>query len=119
MILAIIFLVIEYQKSTNNKELMSNHAFTTGQFSGEIIQYKKGSNGPWYICNYKVNGKTYTVSEPIHLCRKLENDLFMRSFPIVYDSTNPGIARVLVFPFEFEELNLEYPDSLKWIIEKQ
>jgi hypothetical protein len=119
IILAIILLIGKYKNSTNSKDLMVNHTFTSGQFTGEIIQYKKGSNGPWYVCNYEVNDKVYTVTKPIHLCRKLGNDLFTKKFPIVYDSTNPDFARVLIFPFEFEELNLKYPDSMKWIIEKQ
>ena len=36
IILAIIFLVVKYQNSSNNKNLMINHAFTLGKFTGEI-----------------------------------------------------------------------------------
>ncbi len=107
------------QKTSDNIKLLDNAAFTNGQFTGEIEPYKKGSNGPWYKCYYEVSGKMYTCNKPVHLCKKLGSHFFDQKFPVIYDSTNPGSGMVLVFPFEYEELNLKFPDSLNWILRRK
>jgi hypothetical protein len=109
-------IVSHYQNSSNNRKLLKNAAFTNGQFTGEIEPYRKGTNGPWYICNYEVKGTSYKCYKPVHLCRKLGRVFFDQKFPIIYDSTNPESGRALVFPFEYKELNLKFPDSLNWIL---
>ena len=116
LILTIMVIVSKFQNSSSNRKLLNNAAFTNGQFTGEIEPYRKGTNGPWYICNYEVKGTSYKCYEPVHPCRKLGRDLFDRKFPIIYDSTNPESGRVLVFPFEYKELNLKFPDGLNWIL---
>jgi hypothetical protein len=118
IVFMIIVLVAKFQKSTYNEELMKHAAFTNTQFTGLIEPYKKGTNGPWYICHYEVNGKMFNSYEPVRMCKKLDRDFFSQRFPVIYDSTNPEHGKVLVFPFEFEELNLPFPDSLNWILRK-
>jgi hypothetical protein len=114
----ILFLVNQFKESINNNKLLKHAAFTSTQFTRIVEPYKKGTNGPWYLCYYEVNGNTFTSSEPVLMCKKLGSNFFSQKFPVIYDSTNPEHGRVLVFPFEFEELNLQFPDSLRWILRK-
>jgi hypothetical protein len=118
IVFLIIFLISKFQKTSDNKELLRHATFTTTQFTGEIEPYKKGTNGLWYLCYYEVDGKKFTSSEPVRMCKRLGSNFFSQRFPVIYDSTNPEHGKVLVFPFEFEELNLRFPDSLNWILRK-
>ena len=114
-IVVIMYLITNHNEKVRDRKLLANAAFTIGQFTGEVKPYLKGSNGPWYVCTYEVNGNTFHSSEPVHLCKKLGKRLFAHTFPVIYDSTNPASGTVLIFSFEFEELNLKYPDSLNWV----
>lgn len=112
-ILLLTFIGVNFQNSIANKKVISNAAFTLGHFTGDIKPGGKGTNGPWYICQYTVKGKIFYSFKPVHLCKELGEKLFIGKFPVIYDSTNPNNSRVLVFPFEFEDLGINIPDSLK------
>lgn len=36
-------------------------------------------------------------------------------FPIVYDSVDPSFNKILIFPNEFMEYGMTFPDSLEWV----
>ena len=75
------------------------------------------SGGNW---NYKyyVNGKEYN---DIHLSPQnakpnYYTDLLNgKSFPVIYDSTHPSNSIMLIFPSDFQALNIPFPDSLEWV----
>ena len=109
----IIYFVTNYQDRRRVAKILKHAAYTEAQFTGEVHPVKKGSNGPWYVCSYHVKGKDYSSSEPVHLFDDFNMKFFYKTFPVIYDSTNPEDEQLLLFPFEFEEFNLPYPDSLK------
>ncbi|MES2777803.1 MAG: hypothetical protein V4722_26725 [Bacteroidota bacterium] len=111
---SILYFVVGYQNKATNKKLLKHAAFTTTQFTGESV-FAGRPKSLYYICYYEINGKKYSSSEPTRLCDKLGADFFKEKFSVIYDSTKPEVGRVLVFPFEFEELGLEYPERLNWI----
>jgi hypothetical protein len=49
--------------------------------------------------------------------RKIRDELFRRSFPVIYNSKIPEECAILVFKSDFEEYGLNHPDSLNWIEE--
>jgi hypothetical protein len=108
-----IYLTTQKQRKNRIDKILKSAAFTTGKFTGEVKPVKKGSNGPWYVFEYNVKEKTYQTSEPIHLFDNFNMKYFYRTFPVIYDSTNPGNVELLIFPFEFEQFKFKYPDSLK------
>lgn len=112
------YMLTMYQKGKVTKRIIQNANFTNTKFGGEIIPYKKGSNGPWYVCYFTVKDESFSATQPTRICDKLRPEFFQQNFPVIYDSLNPESARVLVFPADFREFNLAYPDSLNWIIQR-
>jgi hypothetical protein len=42
--------------------------------------------------------------------------LIGKKFPVIYDTTNPENNHMLIFPDDFNDWNLPFPDSLKWVL---
>jgi hypothetical protein len=119
-ILILLLLLVGFfvQKSVENRkvvELIKKSNYTNGSFTGEITDYKKGSNGPYYVCEYMVDGIIYRALAPVHMVRNLRPRLFSQPFPVIFDSTNHSNGRVLIFPSDFEKYHLAFPDSLHWV----
>ncbi len=108
-----------WHNSSYKREILQSKAFGKGYFTGEIKQGGgKTSNGPWYACYYRVGDKDFSnYSQPVFRCRPLGRSLFEHSFPVIYNTKKPGQSEVLVFPSDFEEFNLPFPDSLRWVLE--
>ena len=115
LIVGLAYFITEYTQHKRDQSFLKNAAITTGVFNGELKEYKKGSNGPWYVCTYIVNGDSYQATEPYHAVHKFGDRLLINSFPVIYDSTNPSEGYVLMFKSEFVRFNLKQPDSLAWI----
>jgi len=45
----------------------------------------------------------------------LGSAVYKRSFPVIYDSTDPKVNQILIFPDEFAYYHLPFPDSLQWV----
>ncbi|TWF32655.1 hypothetical protein FHW36_11432 [Chitinophaga polysaccharea] len=87
---------------------------------GTITDYYIEAKGSGVIFNY-----TYTVDTMLYhgegyLCFRVppKNARFFlnHQFPLLYSKVSPEIARLLVFPDDFIKNGVEFPDSLKWIL---
>ena len=75
-------------------------------------------SSPSYIFSFYYGGHNYKSS---HGKGGGEgHSLFMNScFPIAINKENPEENAVLIFPSDFERYNLNFPDSLNWVLKYQ
>jgi hypothetical protein len=108
VMVVIIFIKIDnHFDNVRDKSLRRNAKFTLGHFTGKIITRKDMSkDGPWYVCEYEVNKEYYSAYKSCKACKPLGQDLFQKKHVIIYDSTDPGSSRVLIFAQDFIEYNL-------------
>ena len=108
VIAVIIFIKIDdHFNNVRDKNLRRNAKFTLGYFTGEIITRKDMSkDGPWYLCKYEVNNKNYSAYKSCNACKQLGQDLFKKKHIIIYDSIDPNSSRILIFPQDFSEFDL-------------
>lgn len=116
IILCMIKLTNRYNSSFY-REILESSAFAKGYFTGEVEIGGKGSNGSQYTCQYYVGYKAFTSHQPVFRCRPLGRSLFEHSFPVIYNTNKPSQSEVLVFPSDFAEFDLPFPDSLRWVLE--
>jgi hypothetical protein len=103
----IVIKIDDHFNKEKDKSLRRNAKFTLGYFTGEIITRKDMSkDGPWYLCSYEVNNEKYSAYKSYKACKQLGQDLFKNKYVIIYDSTDPGSSRVLIFAQDFSEFNL-------------
>jgi len=89
---------------------------------GKIIEYEQGlstkGQSPQFVYYYYVNGASYKYFR--HTNWPKDGSIFIyKSFPVVCDSTNPKNSRLLIFPDEFRDFNIPFPDSLQWVLDYQ
>ena len=106
------------QHSSKKNRIIKNAAFASGQFTGVIRPFEKGKNGPWYEFEYLVHGNTFKKYEPVFIVNKFGKSIMSHSIPIIYDSTNPADAVILLTDSDFSDFNLKYPDSLRLLLTK-
>jgi hypothetical protein len=87
--------------------------------SGEITNYQKvrKSSGIFFDYNLKLGDVIYQERvrcEGIKL--SCGNKFIGKHFPIVYSDLNPEYNEMLITPYQFEEFNLTFPDSLQWVL---
>jgi hypothetical protein len=117
VIAVIIFIKIDdHFNKERDKNLRRNAKITLGYFTGEIITRKDMSkDGPWYLCKYEVNNVSYSAYKSCNACKQLGQDLFKKKHVIIYDSTDPGSSRILIFPKDFSEFNLNQDSIIESI----
>ncbi|MNL81951.1 hypothetical protein D3C87_2092070 [compost metagenome] len=43
------------------------------------------------------------------------NEFENKNFPVIYTPDNADLNRMLILESDFNEFDLQYPDSLKWV----
>ena len=120
ILLIVIFLfaisILIYQcltASKKRKTLLERGKVVTGkifEINDQGSKYKKS------ICyTFQVEKKIFTNCEQYTLSGILEGNLIGIYAPVIYDSTNPGLNKILLYKGDFQSYKLNYPDSLKWI----
>ncbi|ASZ13080.1 hypothetical protein KTO58_08965 [Chitinophaga pendula] len=102
-------------KSIIEKEhLNSNKGITTGTVTF-FARDQKGLGGRIHY-QYNIKG---VIFENVSANRQMNADkgylMVNKSFPVVYDTTKPGVSVIVTTPAQFENYSIELPDSLKWI----
>jgi hypothetical protein len=86
--------------------------------TGSIIEFRKGSGRrPRFIGHYTfgVMGILYNGEKTDGRMEGREFQLLHKSFPVVYERDHPGNNAILIYPSDFSEFGLPYPDSLRSI----
>lgn len=121
IVLAVFLIVIGslsyyYNRDDLNKEKAefdSRKRFTTAT----VISFKmRGFKAVAadYTYTYDVKNKIYSGD----FQALSGSDAFLdKKFLVAYDSINPQNNYILVFPRNFQELGLTFPDSLRWVIQ--
>lgn len=101
-------------KSWKEKSKVGSGKITGFDFGG------RGSGGQYYInYSYEINGKQFNKFDSysnIDLHNMYMKYFIGKSFPIAYDSCNPKNSILLLLPKDYSLVNMNYPDSLSWIL---
>jgi hypothetical protein len=96
--------------SCNLPSLKEKGVLTTGKITDEL---HSSSSGVFLRYEYSVEGEKYIgSSETIYFCYGL---FVGKVFPVIYHKEHPNISAILVDPRDFENFNVEFPDSLVWV----
>jgi hypothetical protein len=103
-----------WQKNKFRRSILGSPAFASGQFL-ELKNLGKASN-------YTLTGfYSFTVKYEIHggqntdkRYKKIQAFILKKRFPVIYNSNDPTKNAILVFPDDFSNFNLPFPDSLTW-----
>lgn len=110
VILGALIIFFSYRRS--DKRTLITSAYIT-----EItMEYKGGMNVSY---RFTVNNKTYTNVEAIPTIGfAFKNSFVQKYFPLIYDPENPKNCNLMLTQLDFEEHDMPYPDSLRWIQER-
>jgi hypothetical protein len=118
----VIFLVIWVVWGLKGRRnLLNNQRFSAGIVTG-FLAGGRGSAGVMSI-NFKfvVKGQYYNGSSgysDMNLSSANFDSIFKgKTFPVIYDGSNPHNADILITPTFFKHFGVPFPDSLKWVLE--
>lgn len=100
-----------------NKVRINNIKDTMVITSGTIFNSKLGSRG-WIELHYEffLHDQRFQSLEKIGIPNKYYKIFLNKKFPVVHSSENPKINEMLIFPEDFKKYNIEFPDSLNWVL---
>lgn len=99
-------------------DFKNNGKYGIAQIYDFYFLAKQGRYSIYY--NYKVNDLIYKQSTEMEsLGIGLRSKLLYKYFPIIYNPEKPEVSTILITRYEFEEMGLEYPDSLYWVEENR
>ncbi len=117
LLLAVVFIWTFYDAKKMGASLIAHEGFTTGIPTSSI--YISGRSGSYWNLKYstsikgKIQTGTYSISNDIGVC---PDSLLGYKFPVIYDTTDAEENYMVIFPEDFKNLNLPFPDSLKWVL---
>ena len=114
-LIVIITLIISgvYSSSLKNKEILKNKALTSGTITGYSFDKGRGHNGVYVYYEYIVNNKKIQDK----FLWEYRSDSFVGlTFPVIYNQNDIESNRMLILPDDFANFNLDFPDSLKWVV---
>jgi hypothetical protein len=97
------------------------NSFTMGV--ARVYDYSIGGRGNaggiWIDYILEVEGKSYKNSSLYSTNEIRTEDLkyfINRTFPVVYNPSNPSISSLMVLPKDFRNKGYVFPDTLRWIL---
>lgn len=118
IILLILVLFVAFYAIHQTQKLKKKHIIT----SGTIIKCStglKGQIGTWFDFKYNVNDDEFIGSSLYRefYFKDCAQHLKGKSFPIVYSPDDKTNSAILLTPKEFKSYDMEFPDSLKWLLQ--
>lgn len=114
------FFVATYIDNKNRDSLLKNEGFTTALVTKiELTGHPVVSCIVWQIV---IKGNTYTFHEDCSDKDISYDSLIGKVFPAIYDTTSKhhyqisSSDHILIFPNDFKQFNIPFPDSLKWVL---
>ena len=85
----------------------------------KITDYKLGYRGGIaYIYSFDLDGKRIEGKTTFpELSSSHSFEFLNKSFPVIYLENKPTCNRLLISRISFKESRIQFPDSLKWVIE--
>lgn len=109
VLLALLVGVIIFRK----EYLLKDYSLT----SGKIIHIRQAYKGGLDIeYEYFVGNKKYKSGGYISSPYYNKDKFFGKVFHVVYSITDNSISNILITPYMYEKHNIDYPDSLKWVV---
>ncbi len=117
LIIFLFFVAYYYiNKKYKNDNLIRNYKLT----SGTIYGFSKDGRGQSIAVNYFyiVDGTKYNNLQGVDRFFLKKYSWFAnKQFPVAYDSINKQNSKILILPSDFNKLDIEFPDSLSWILQ--
>lgn len=112
VVLIIAYLLTERDRLRFKNELLKYAGHSIGVF--KRLKYEKGKPilGVYF---FEVDGLKVEGAKAIGGLREDWRYFVNKSFPVIYSVKDPTINKILVFPSDFSEFKIEYPDSLNWV----
>jgi hypothetical protein len=112
-ILIIVAFTIVFICKHNGDDLRANGILTTGLVTNAYPGTKGGINLDYM---FWINGKKITGSQFYFISSKFADKFQDRYFPVMYSKSSPDRNSMLILQNNFSDFNIEYPDSLKWVL---
>jgi hypothetical protein len=104
------------ESTKDNLSLKVHKIFVTGK----IESYNCGISARAITDEFKftctIKGRKYNATLQSPIFSQMGYEFVGKIFPVIYDSTNPKNYEMLIFPRDFQEFGLPYPDSLNWVV---
>jgi hypothetical protein len=113
-LIAIVTIYSNWQGKKYRRSILESPAFSAGHFTGLKAEKGKTLIGTY---SFTLNDITYIGTEGDARLRDLGKTIYQRSFPVIYNTKDPQKNQILVFPSDFSDYNIPYPDSLRWVQE--
>lgn len=116
LVVSLVLITIEYNKTVKSKHI-NDILIRPAISNAEFIEFrsKKGSN---YMGIYKFEVKE-TIFQGVTSGEGLrynEQKLYKGTFPVIYNENDPQKNAILIFPSDFKDFKIPFPDSMsKWI----
>jgi len=111
VLLAGFLVYVNVRENMLDQGIRNNRAFTTGTVTE--IDERGHKRRDRVTFHYHFEGKEYASIRWIHVPEAWKYTLPGRAVPVVVDAKAPENARFLIFPLDFEELGMSYPDSIR------
>lgn len=97
----------------NEQELKEHGKIIIGKAS---YHYFTKNSGTDLAYSYKLRGKQIKKSYDWNTISTKNSDLFeLKYFPVIYLEDDIEVSRMLIFPKDFKQYNISFPDSLNWV----
>jgi hypothetical protein len=116
VVLAVCVCLVVFVCSKNKALLKKNGVLTNGRVTN-VYSAVKGGIHIDYEFYYK--GKKIKGSEFYLIRSAFMNKFEDRTFPVIYTPDNSTLKRMLILETDFNEFDLQYPDSLRWVLPLQ
>lgn len=112
IIFFIVVIIIIFNSNYRINLISESPSITTG-----IIYNEKYGNGGWLYLYYsfEVNGKINYGKKTTPYGNK-EGFFNRKQFPVIYKEDQINLNDLLIEPKDFKKYDLDFPDSLKWIL---
>lgn len=111
-------LIIIYFSGKNNgakyvKEIKKAPYITKGVITSIESMYKHGwrIRYNFFVKENIIKGETYSGKYS-----EIKNLLYGKTFPVIMSLRDPSYNDILIFPKDFDEYGLTFPDSLNWVL---
>ncbi len=111
-IIFIIYFQAYFEKAKRKNEIITDFQIGSAEIHSSGFVYMRGSEVRF---SFKSNKKVIKGREVSHKYDKIYKQLIGKSFPVVFKKSDPNYNDLLIFPKDFKEYKLSFPDSLIWV----
>lgn len=112
VVIGSVYLIGRWEFNDFKKKISENPAFTTGII--KEVEYK-GKRGFVVTYSFEVDSRFYTSDVNGGRYRGVRNVIKGKTFPVIYNGKSPEINAMMIVPDDFEDYDVQFPDSLFWI----